>query len=159
VGQSERPTEFETLANNTKADFAAAMERGCSDDGHKSMGTAGVRTVEMLVIMHQDMKNGFAEMLQIPDSTVAKLRNEVVTLVDSHAEDAVKKHLAMRVPAGQSGIVSREGPVNPLEGVSSGPWAAVLATIGRVPMAATICAVTGFLTFSVYVLAKGLKIL
>jgi hypothetical protein len=80
-------------------------------------------------------------------------------LVDSHAEDAVKKHLAMRVPAGQSGIVSREGSVNPLEGVSSGPWAAVLATIGRVPMAATICAVTGFLTFSVYVLAKGLKII
>ena len=153
---SERPSEFLTLANNTKADFASAMARGCNDDGHKAMGTAGVRTVEMLVIMHTDMKDGFAEMLKIPDSTVTKLRNEVVILVDSHAEDAVKKHLAMMVPAGQSSVVSRDGHVDALP---SGAWAAALAIISRAPMAATVCAVTGFLTFSVYVLAKGLKII
>jgi hypothetical protein len=110
----------------------------------------------MLVIMHQDMKDGFTEMRNIPEETVAKLRNEVVTLVDSHAEDAVKKHLAMRVPDGQAAVVSRDGPADALP---SGAWAAALAIISRAPMAATVCAVTGFLTFSVYVLAKGLKII
>jgi hypothetical protein len=89
--------------------------------------------------------------------TVELLRSEVVTLVHAHAEDAVKRHVARMLPPG-----APESPTTPAsgEGVAiGGAWGAVLATVSRVPMAATVCAVTGFLTFSVYVLAKGLKII
>jgi hypothetical protein len=141
---SERPSEFLTLANNTKADFASAMARGCNDDGHKAMGTAGVRTVEMLVIMHTDMKDGFAEMLKIPDSTVTKLRNEVVTLVDSHAEDAVIRHLARRVPVDGNGrAVSVTRDTSPQ---LSGFWGGAFQMLQKVGVPGAIvsaCAVVG----------------
>jgi hypothetical protein len=150
---SERPSEFLALARNTKEDFGTAILAGCNDGGHKSMGNAGVRTVDMLVIMHSDMKDGFAEMRNIPEETVAKLRNEVITLVDSHAEDAVIRQLARRVPPSAPG--SATTPAEDRRRIPAGVWA-VTAAMGRTApwaVAATaMCVTTGWIGWLV---AKG----
>ncbi len=129
--------------------IAEAKAAGCTEAGHKAM-TAAVQDVAMCFRYLAD------HVERLPERVSERMRSDVVTLVQAHAEDAVKKHLAMRVPAGQAAVVSRDGPADALP---SGAWAAALAIISRAPMAATVCAVTGFLTFSVYVLAKGLKII
>ena len=144
LAMSERPSEFLTLARNTKEDFGTAILAGCNDGGHKSMGNAGVRTVDMLVIMHQDMKDGFTEMRNIPGETVAKLRNEVITLVDSHAEDAVIRHLARRVPVNGNGqAVSATRDTSPQ---LPGFWGGAFGFLQRVGVPGAIvsaCAVVG----------------
>ena len=121
-----------------------AKGAGCNDAGHKMIAEA-----------LGDFPGCFRYLTErvqaLPEVISARIRSDVLALVQAHTSDAVKSAVANLVPSSPPAVEERAG--------FGGPFAAALATISRVPMAATICAVTGFLTFSVYVLAKGLKIL
>jgi hypothetical protein len=138
-------TSFGLVQRELDEAIAAAKAGGCTPEGHaavcRAIGTEG----RMIGYVHTAVR-------AVPGETVALLRAEVVTLVQAHAEDAVKRHVKRMLPDAPG---SPTTPTEDRRRIPAGVWA-VMAAMGRTApwaVAATaMCATTGWIGWLV---AKG----
>jgi hypothetical protein len=129
-------TSFGLVLRGIEDAIAEAKQLGCTSPGHAAICRAELGFARALDHVHEKIEG-------VPAKTVALLRAEVVTLVDAHAEDAVLKHLARRVPVDGGGrVVSAPALAEPVPGF----WGGAFQTLQRVGIPGAIvsaCAVIG----------------
>jgi hypothetical protein len=133
----EPQTSFGLVIKNIREDIASAKEYSCGKEGHALICKVDGHFADALEHIYVCAKT-------TPERTVAMLRSEVVTLVDSHAEDAVIRHLARRVPVdGRGAVVSATRDTSPQ---LSGFWGGAFQMLQKVGVPGAIvsaCAVVG----------------
>lgn len=150
--EAKGPQDLETSLKMVARRIEQARKAPCSPPGHHEV-------VETLADLEDVLAQLGRSVQELPRIISATLRADVLGLIQMYAQDAVKEALLRSIPPDKLPPASPPAGGDPTVPALPGPWGAVLATVNRVPMAASICAVAGFLTFSVFVLAKGLKIL
>ena len=133
---------FDLVIAAIKDDIRTAAMEPCNPKGHDAIcrGQTGMARALSLTFHRLD---------RVPGDTVALLRSEVITLVDSHAEDAVIRHLARRVPVGQAAVVSRES--------APGWLASVGTTLRTVGVPGAVVAVSGVVGLALWIVLEVVK--
>jgi len=149
VGMSEEHEKkfgFEMVHSDLDVEIEEALRAECGPAGHKAVVRSCQKVSRILECLHEEVKC-------IPGETVALLRAEVISLIDAHAGDAVKRQIDRMLPADALG-----GPVAPSDGkprVPAGVWS-VVATMSRTApwamAATTMFACVGWVG---WLLAKG----
>ena len=144
----EPQTSFGLVIKNIKENIADAALHSHGKEGHAAICRADTNIADALEHIYLCVQ-------QNPERTVSMLRAEVVTLVDSHAEDAVLRHLARRVPVdGRGAIVSATRDTSPQ---LSGFWGGAFQMLQKVGTPGAIvagCAVVGLALFIVLELVR-----
>jgi hypothetical protein len=122
--------------------LAEAIAAGCSPDGHRGIGRAAQMDGRLLGFIHTEVK-------ATPERTVALMRSEVVTLVQAHAEDAVKRHVERMLPAGQAAVVSRES--------APGWLASVGTTLRTVGIPGAVVSVSAVVALALWIVLEVVK--
>ena len=94
-GETVAPTgdaeSFAIVIAGINDEIQTAFDESCSDKGHSALcrGSKGIARAVALT---------FKRVEKVPHETVGLLRAEVVTLVQAHADDSVKRALSTRLP-------------------------------------------------------------
>lgn len=145
MGDREQPTGFGMVLDERDRILTEAIAAGCSPDGHRGIGRAAQMDGRLLGFIHAEVK-------ATPERTVALMRSEVVTLVQAHAEDAVKRHVKRMLPDAPG---SPTTPTEDRRRIPAGVWA-VMAAMGRTaPWAVAATAMFGTVGWIGWLVAKG----